>query len=56
MTIEVEPGASGQAVVTLTIHPEGRHHFQVINIREGSIVHIQDARTLKEARGLAGVT
>jgi len=43
-------------VVTLTIHPRDRHRFQVINIREGKIVHIQDARNLKEARGLAGTS
>ncbi|MGH9119092.1 MAG: hypothetical protein ACRD0A_14780 [Acidimicrobiales bacterium] len=41
--------------MTLTVHPKDRHRLQVINIREGKIVHIKDARNLREARGLAGM-
>lgn len=65
------PAVTGCSVTTnlgRRIHrPAGRfgavvafHHMesgarQVINIREGKIVHIQDVRTLRQTRGLAGV-
>jgi hypothetical protein len=52
----VEPGDSGQAVVTLTIMPGGSKAFQVINVRQGRIVHIQGVRNRREALALAGIT
>jgi hypothetical protein len=52
----VEPGDSEQAVVTFTIMPDRREVFQVINVREGRIVHIQDVRSRREALSLAGIT
>jgi ketosteroid isomerase-like protein len=54
-TVEVEPGDSEQAVVTFTIMPRRHEVFQVINIRHGRIVHIQDVRSRREARQLAGI-
>ena len=54
-TITVEPGDSDQAVVSYTIQPGPRHRFQVINVRQGKIVHIQDVRSRREALLLAGV-
>jgi hypothetical protein len=54
-TVTVEPGDSQQAVVTLTIMPERRQVFQVINVRHGRIVHIQDVRSRREALALAGI-
>lgn len=56
-TVTVEPGDSEQAVVTFTIMPPARREvFQVINVRHGRIVHIQDVRTRREALQLAGIS
>jgi hypothetical protein len=54
-TITVEPGDSDQAVVSYTMRPGARRRFQVINVRQGKIVHIQDVRSRREALVLAGV-
>jgi hypothetical protein len=55
--VKVKPGDSEQAVVTFTImRPARREVFQVINVRHGRIVHIQDVRTRREALALAGIT
>jgi hypothetical protein len=51
----VEPGDSQQAVVTFTIMPGKREVIQVINVRHGRIVHIQDVRSRRDALQLAGV-
>jgi hypothetical protein len=52
----VEPGDSEQAVVTFTIMPGRREVIQVINVRHGRIVHIQDVRSRRQALQLAGIT
>jgi hypothetical protein len=55
-TVKVEPGDSEQAVVTFTIMPPARRDIvQVINVRRGRIVHIQDVRTRREALQVAGI-
>jgi len=54
-TITVERGDSEQAIVTYIVQPGDRRHFQVVNVRQGKIVHIQDVRTRKEALALAGI-
>jgi hypothetical protein len=51
----VEPGDSKQAVVTFSIMPERRELIQVINVRHGRIVHVQDIRSRREALQLAGI-
>jgi hypothetical protein len=53
--VRVEPGGSQQAVVSFTITPERREAIQVINVRHGRIVHIQDVRSRREALQLAGI-
>ena len=55
-TVDVEAGDAEQAVVTLTIMPNRREVFQVINVRHGRVVHIQDVRSRREALSLAGIT
>jgi hypothetical protein len=54
-TITVEAGDSDQAVVSYTVQPGTRRRFQVINVRQGRIVHIQDVRSRREALLLAGL-
>jgi len=53
--VTVEPGDSEQAVITLKINPDGREMLQVINVRDGRIVHIQGVRNRREALALAGI-
>ncbi len=39
----------------MTIQPENRRLYSVINIREGKVVHIQDVRSRRQVERLAGV-
>jgi hypothetical protein len=39
----------------MTIRPENRRLYSVINIRQGKIVHIQDVRSRRQAERVAGV-
>ncbi|CAN5808014.1 hypothetical protein BH20ACT4_BH20ACT4_00270 [soil metagenome] len=38
----------------MTVQPENRRLYSVINIRQGKVVHIQDVRS-RQAERLAGV-
>jgi hypothetical protein len=54
VSLEVVPGASEQVLVGFHFG-RGRDRYQVLNLREGCIVHIQDYERRREALHAAGV-
>jgi hypothetical protein len=54
--VDVEEGVANQVVVSLQFARKGQRLYQVLNVRDGAVIHIQDYRRRRDARGAAGLT
>ena len=54
--MEVEEGVANQVVVSLHFTKPRKDLYQVLNLRDGVVVHIQDYHRRREARQAAGLT
>lgn len=53
--VEVEGGAANQVLVSIHLAKPRRDLYQVLNLRDGAVVHIQDYQRRREAREAAGL-
>jgi hypothetical protein len=55
VAVEVRPGVANQVLVAVHLGKPKKDLYQVLNLRDGAIVHIQDYRRAADARQAAGV-
>ncbi len=53
--MDVEAGTANQVVVAVSLGKPRKDFYQVLNLRDGAVVHIQDYRRRREARQAAGL-
>jgi hypothetical protein len=53
--VEIEEGVANQVVVSLHFPKPRKDLYQVLNVRDGVVVHIQDYHRRQEARQVAGL-
>ena len=53
--MEVEEGVANQVVVSLHFAKARKDLYQVLNVRDGVVVHVQDYHRRREARQVAGL-
>ena len=53
--MDVEEGVANQVVVSVRLAKPKKDLYQVLNLRDGAVVHIQDYRRRRDARDAAGL-